>query len=167
MHAEAMVDSMLRDSPLTDPEKGNEKVPKDGGSDKLPQEGEGEKLREGGGEKQPEETPAGKLVSPCRKSIFFPALNLIKQHIVSLDSQNTGNTIGMIEDVPKRAVSALQASASHISSGSVLPREKVELAFKLLEVSSRVNRVLYHKSSDILICLFLQEAMTGGWPVPG
>ena len=71
MHAEAMVDSMLRDSPLTDPEKGNEKVPKDGGSDKLPEEGEGEKLPEGGSEKQLEETPAGKLASPCKKAIFL------------------------------------------------------------------------------------------------
>ena len=69
--AEAMVDSMLRDSPLPDSEKGNEKVPEDGRSDKLPEEEEkGEKLPEGGGEKQLEETPAGKLVSPCRKGFF-------------------------------------------------------------------------------------------------
>ena len=71
MHAEAMVDSMLRDSPLTDPEKGNEKVPKDGGSDKLPEEGEGVKLPEGGGKDQTKETPAGKLVPPCKKGIFL------------------------------------------------------------------------------------------------
>ena len=69
--AEAMADSMLRDSPLPDSERGNEKVPEDGGSDKLPEEGEGEKLLEGGDEKHPEETPAGKLVSPCRKGILF------------------------------------------------------------------------------------------------
>ena len=68
--AEAMVDSMLRDSPLPDSKKGNEEVPEDGGSDKLPEEGEGVKLLEGGGKDQPEETPVGKLVSPCRKSIF-------------------------------------------------------------------------------------------------
>ena len=47
--AEAMVDSMIRDSPLPDSERGNEKVPEDGGSDKLPEEGEGMKLPEGGG----------------------------------------------------------------------------------------------------------------------
>ena len=47
--AEAMVDSMLRDSPLPDAERANEKVPEDGGSDKLPKEGEGVKLPEGGG----------------------------------------------------------------------------------------------------------------------
>ena len=69
--AEAMVDSMLRDSPLPDSERGNEKVPEDGGSDKLPEEEEGEKILEGSGEKQPEETPAGKLVPPCKKGILL------------------------------------------------------------------------------------------------
>ena len=69
--AEAMADSMMRDSPLPDSETGNEKVPEDGGSDKFPEEGEGEKLPEGDDEKHPEETPAGKLVSPCRKGILF------------------------------------------------------------------------------------------------
>ena len=68
--AKPMADSMLRDSPLPDSERGNEKVPEDGGSDKLPEEGEGEKLPKGGGEKQPEETAAGKLISPCRKGFF-------------------------------------------------------------------------------------------------
>ena len=69
--AEAMVDSMLRDSLLPNSERDNEKVPEDGGSDKLPEEGEGEKLPEGGGEKQPEETPASKLVPPCKKGILL------------------------------------------------------------------------------------------------
>jgi len=41
---EAMADSMLRDSPLPDSERGNEKVPEGGRSDKLPEEEEGEKL---------------------------------------------------------------------------------------------------------------------------
>ena len=68
-NAEAMVDSMLRDSPLPDPERANEEIPEDGGSGKLPKEEEGKKLREGGDNKQPEETPAGKLVVPCRKNI--------------------------------------------------------------------------------------------------
>ena len=67
--AEAMVDSMLRDSLLPNSERDNEKVPEDGGSDKLPEEGEGEKLPEGGDNKQPEETPVGKLVVPYRKNI--------------------------------------------------------------------------------------------------
>ena len=69
--AEAMVDSMLQDFPLPDSEKGNEKVPEDGRSDKLPEEGEGEKLPEGGDEKRLEETPAGKLVPPCKKGILL------------------------------------------------------------------------------------------------
>ena len=68
-NAEAMVDSMLRDSPLADPEKAKEEVPKDGGSDRLPKEGESGKLPSGGSDKQPEETPAGKLVAPYRKDI--------------------------------------------------------------------------------------------------
>ena len=51
--AEDMVNSMLRDSPLPNLERGNEKIPKDGGSGKLPGEGGGEKLPEGGSDKQP------------------------------------------------------------------------------------------------------------------
>ena len=62
-------------------------------------------------------------------------------------------------DVPERAVSEVQASTSLVTSGSDLPRGKVELAFKLLEVSSRLFRVLYHRSSGIQIRLFLQEAL--------
>ena len=42
--AEAMVDSMLRDSPLPDPVRASEEIPEDGGSGKLPEGGEGEKL---------------------------------------------------------------------------------------------------------------------------
>ena len=45
-------------------------------------------------------------------------------------------------DVPERAVSEVQASTSQVSSESDLPQEKVELAFKLLEVSSRILRIL-------------------------
>ena len=76
--AEAMVDSMLLDSPLPHSERANEEIPKGGGSVKLPEEGEGEKLPEGGDYKQPAETPAGKLVVPCRKGILLFALSVIK-----------------------------------------------------------------------------------------
>ena len=69
--AGTMVESMLRDSPLPNSERGNEEIPEDDGSDKLPEEGEDEKLPEGGGDKQPEETPAGKLVAPCKNDIFL------------------------------------------------------------------------------------------------
>ena len=58
-----------------------------------------------------------------------------------LDSQNPGNTVGRIEDVPKKAISEVRASTSQVSSGSVVPQEKLQLAFKLLGVSSRVSRV--------------------------
>ena len=40
--AEAMVDSMLLDSPLPHSERANEEIPEGGGSVKLPEEGEGE-----------------------------------------------------------------------------------------------------------------------------
>ena len=69
--AEAMANSMLRDSPLPNLERGNEEIPEGDGSGKLPEGGEGKKLSEGGTDEQPEKTPAGKLVTPCRKGIFL------------------------------------------------------------------------------------------------
>ena len=68
--AEVMANSMLLDSPLPNPERANEEILEDGGSGRLPGEGEGEKLPEGGDDKQPAETPAGKIVVPCRKVSF-------------------------------------------------------------------------------------------------
>ena len=75
---EDMVNSMLRDSLLRDAERSDEKLPEDGGSDKLPEEEDGEKLPEGGNDKLPKETPAVKLVPYCKKNYLFSALNLIK-----------------------------------------------------------------------------------------
>ena len=75
---EAMVSSMLRDSPLPNSERANEEILEDGVSSKLPEGGEGEKLPKGGDDKQPAETPASKLVVPCRKGIILFALNVIK-----------------------------------------------------------------------------------------
>ena len=69
--AEAMANSMLRDSPLLDSERGNEEIPEGDGSGKLLEGVEGRKLPEGGTDGQPEKTPAGKLVTPCRKGIFL------------------------------------------------------------------------------------------------
>ena len=69
--AEAMANSMLRDSPLPNSERGNEEIPEGDGSGKLPVGGEGKKLLEGGTDEQPEKTPAGKLVTPCRKGILL------------------------------------------------------------------------------------------------
>ena len=63
--------------------------------------------------------------------------------------------------MPKRVVSEVWASTFQVTSGSDLSREKVELAFKLLEVSSRILRILSDRSSSILIFLFFQEAL--GW----
>ena len=76
--AEDMVNSMLQDSPLPNMERGNEEIPEGDGSDKLPKEGRGEKLPEGGNDKQPAETPTGKLLVPRRKSFLLFALNVIK-----------------------------------------------------------------------------------------
>jgi len=60
--AEDMADAMLRNSPLPDAERSDERLPEGSGSDKLPEERGDEKLpEEEGGEKQPEETPTGKL----------------------------------------------------------------------------------------------------------
>ena len=66
--AEVMANAMLLDSPSPNLERANEKIPEDGGSSRLPGEGEGEKLPEGGNDKQPVETPTGKLVAD-RKSV--------------------------------------------------------------------------------------------------
>ena len=64
--AEEMADAMLRNSPLLDAGRSDERLPDGSGSDKLPEEGGDEKLpEEEGGEKQPEETPIGKLIMPC------------------------------------------------------------------------------------------------------
>ena len=60
----AMVDSMLRDSPLPDTERSDEGLPEGSGSDKLPEEEKGKKVPKGDGEKLPEESPTGKLVMP-------------------------------------------------------------------------------------------------------
>ena len=46
--------------------------------------------------------------------------------------------MGVIEDAPKRASSEVRVSTSQVSSGSVVPHEKLKLAFKLLGVSSRI-----------------------------
>ena len=49
--ADAMVDSMLLDSPLPHSERANEEIPEGGGSRKLLEGGEGKKLPEGGDDK--------------------------------------------------------------------------------------------------------------------
>ena len=66
-----MVNSMLLDSPLPDTERSDERLPEDGGSDKLPEEEDGEKLPGGGDEKLPKETPVGRLVPHCTEKVLF------------------------------------------------------------------------------------------------
>ena len=55
---------------MSSSERANEEIPEDGGSCRLPGEGEGEKLPEGGDDRQPAETPAGKHVVLRRKISF-------------------------------------------------------------------------------------------------
>ena len=57
-------------------------------------------------------------------------------------------TVGRIEEVPKKVV--VVASTSQVISGSDLSREKVEHAFMLLGVSSRMLRVLFIE--DRVVC---------------
>ena len=71
----------------------------------------------------------------------------------------------MIQDVPEKAISEVRACTS---SGSVLPQEKLKLAFNLMRVSSRILRVLEHRSSSVLILLFFAGGTrAGGCPSPG
>ena len=66
----------------------------------------------------------------------------------------------------------VQATTSQVSSGSVVPQEKLKLAFKLLGVSSRVSRVLVFSDrvvyTDPLVLYFLAGGVrTGEQPAPG
>jgi len=69
--AEVMVDSMLRDSPLPDTERSEERLPEGDGSDKLLEEKDGEKLPEGGDAKLPEESPTGKHKKLVLEKVLF------------------------------------------------------------------------------------------------
>ena len=93
-----------------------------------------------------------------RKYLLF-ALNLIKQCICPLDSQNPGNTVGMIQDVPEKAISEVRASTS---SGSVLPQEKLKLAFNLMRVSNQTLRILEYRLSSLPILLFFAGSIGQG-----
>jgi len=74
--AEDMADAMLRNSPLPDAERSDERLLEDDGSDKLLEEEGGEKLHEGGDEKLPEDAPTGKLTMPCTDKVLLFARNL-------------------------------------------------------------------------------------------
>jgi len=77
---EELADSMIRNSPLPDPERSDERLPEGGGSDKLldeggneklPEKGGGEKLpEEGGGKKLPEKTLTSNLIVPCTNKVL-------------------------------------------------------------------------------------------------
>ena len=73
----------------------------------------------------------------------------------------------MIQDVPEKATSEVRASTS---SGSVLPQEKLKLAFNLMKVSSRILRVFEYIDRVVhidLLLLFLDRNYWGrrvAWP---
>ena len=58
--------------------------------------------------------------------------------VFPLDSQNIGDIVEKVADVPEKAISEVRASASQVSSGRVVPQEKLKLAFKLLGISNRI-----------------------------
>jgi hypothetical protein len=69
--------------------------------------------------------------------------------------------VGMIQDVPEKATSKVRASTS---SGSVLPQEKLKLAFNLVKVSSRILRVFEYIDRVVhtdLLLLFLDRNYWG------
>jgi len=137
------------------------------GSVRHLEEGGGEKLpKEGGDKKLPEETPTGTLIMYCTDKVLPVTCSFGFIMYFPLDSQNPGNTVGRIEDVPEKAISEVQATTSQVSSGSVLPQEKVKLAYKLLGVSSRVLRVLVFLDPiiyiDPLVFIFLAGGIGAG-----
>ena len=145
-----MVNSMLRDSPLSDVERSNERLPEEGG-EKLPEEkGVENRSEERGSEEPLEETPAGRLVMPLLQFPFSLGLLVFVTQFFLLDSQNPGNTVGRIEEAPHtEAAPVVEASASLVSPRSALPQEeKLKLVHKLLTVSSQIIRVL--------VCCFIE-----------
>ena len=69
--AEEMANSMMRKSPLPDPERSEEELPEGNGSDKLQEEEGGEKLPKGGNAKLPEESPTGKHKKLVLEKVLF------------------------------------------------------------------------------------------------
>ena len=74
--AEDMADAMLQNSPLSDAERSDEKLPEDDGSDNLLEEEGGKKLPEGGNERLPDDAPTGKLTMPCTDKVLLFARSL-------------------------------------------------------------------------------------------
>ena len=67
--------------------------------------------------------------------------------------------MGMIQDVPEKAVSVARASTS---SGSVFPQEKLKLAFNLMRVSNQTLRILEYRLSSLPILLFFAGSIGQG-----
>ena len=71
-----------------------------------------------------------------------------------------------VDEVPQKVVSMVQATDSQVTLGSVLPQEKLKLAYKLLGVSSRISRVLVFLDrvvyTDPFVFDFLARGVGGG-----
>ena len=133
------------------------------GSVRLLEEGGGEKLpKEGGDKKLPEETPTGTLIMYCTDKVVPVTCSFGFIMYFPLDSQNPGNTVGRIEDVPEKAVSEVRATTSLVSLGSFLDQEKMKLAYKLLGVSSRIYRVLVSLDRVVYIDPLVFTFLAGG-----
>ena len=58
--------------------------------------------------------------------------------------------MGRVDEVPQKVVSVVQTTTSQVSLGSVLPQEKVKLAYKLLGVSSRnISSTCFLRTSSV------------------
>ena len=72
--------------------------------------------------------------------------------------------------MPQKAVSVVQATTFQVSSRSVVPQEKLRLAYKLLGVSNRITRVLVFLDrvvcTDLLVCNFWQKVLEQGSSQP-
>jgi len=77
-----------------------------------------------------------------------------------------------VDEVPQKAISVVQATTYHVSSGSAMPQEKLKLAFKLLGVSSQVSRVLVFLDrvvyyDPLVLYLLAGGVRAGEQPAPG
>ena len=80
--------------------------------------------------------------------------------------------MGKVDEVPQKVVSVVQATDAQVTLGSVLPQEKLKLAYKLLGVSSRISRVLVFLdrvvyTDPFVLYLLARGVRAGEQPAPG
>ena len=77
--------------------------------------------------------------------------------------------MGKVDEVTQKVVSVVQATDAQVTLGSVLPQEKLKLAYRLLGVSSRITRVLIFirlSSMYLIFLIFWQEVLDQGSSQP-